>query len=65
MRLKTGDRGVQRQVAELVDEIEAQKYGPRGDVLIFCPGERQIRDLAKNPARARSHSDSSALRPLK
>jgi ATP-dependent helicase HrpA len=41
------DRGVQRQVAELVDEIEAQKYGPRGDVLIFCPGERQIRDLAK------------------
>ncbi len=41
------DRGVQRQVSELVDEIEAQKYGPRGDVLIFCPGERQIRDLAK------------------
>ena len=41
------DRGVQRQVSELIDEIEAQKYGPRGDVLVFCPGERQIRDLAK------------------
>ena len=41
------DRGLQRQVSQLVDEIEAERYGPRGDVLVFCPGERQIRDLAK------------------
>ena len=41
------DRGLQRQVSQLVDEIEAERHGPRGDVLVFCPGERQIRDLAK------------------
>ncbi|MEE3095320.1 MAG: ATP-dependent RNA helicase HrpA, partial [Pseudomonadota bacterium] len=41
------DRGLQRQVSQLVDDIEAERYGPRGDVLVFCPGERQIRDLAK------------------
>ncbi|MED6300833.1 MAG: ATP-dependent RNA helicase HrpA, partial [Pseudomonadota bacterium] len=41
------DRGLQRQVSQLVDDIEAERYGPCGDVLVFCPGERQIRDLAK------------------
>ena len=41
------DQGLQRQVSQLVDEIEAERDGPRGDVLVFCPGERQIRDLAK------------------
>ncbi|MDA9837216.1 ATP-dependent RNA helicase HrpA [Luminiphilus sp.] len=41
------DRGVQQQVVQLVDEIAEEHYGPRGDILVFCPGERQIRDLAK------------------
>jgi ATP-dependent helicase HrpA len=41
------DRGVQQQVVHLVDEIAEEQYGPRGDILVFCPGERQIRDLAK------------------
>ena len=41
------DRGVQLQVVQLVDEIAEEHYGPRGDILVFCPGERQIRDLAK------------------
>jgi ATP-dependent helicase HrpA len=39
--------GLPRQVSELVDSIDAEVYGPRGDVLVFCSGERQIRDLAK------------------
>ncbi|MBT6181197.1 MAG: ATP-dependent RNA helicase HrpA, partial [Halieaceae bacterium] len=41
------DRGVQQQVVQLVDEIAEEHFGPRGDILVFCPGERQIRDLAK------------------
>mgnify|MGYP006242484935 FL=1 len=45
-RVEDRDRGLQRQVSQLIDEIEAERYGPRGDVLVFCPGERQIRDLA-------------------
>ena len=47
-RVEDRDRGLQRQVSQLIDEIEAERYGPRGDVLVFCPGERQIRDLAKD-----------------
>ena len=39
--------GLPRQVSELVDSIDAEVHGPRGDVLVFCSGERQIRDLAK------------------
>ena len=39
--------GLPRQVSELVDSIDAEVYGPRGDVLVFCSGEGQIRDLAK------------------
>ena len=41
------DRGVQRQVSELIDEIEAQKYGPRGDVLVFCPGSGKYEILPR------------------
>lgn len=39
--------GVQEQVAALVDEIDAGAFGPRGDVLVFLPGERDIRELAR------------------
>ncbi|NND69888.1 MAG: ATP-dependent RNA helicase HrpA, partial [Halioglobus sp.] len=34
------------QVVRLVEDIESGRYGPRGDVLVFLPGEREIRELA-------------------
>ncbi|MEM8561218.1 MAG: ATP-dependent RNA helicase HrpA [Pseudomonadota bacterium] len=34
-------------IVQLVEDIEAGVYGDRGDVLIFLPGERDIRELAK------------------
>lgn len=36
-----------QQVASLVADIDAGKFGSRGDVLVFLPGERDIRELAK------------------
>jgi ATP-dependent RNA helicase HrpA len=41
------DEGATRQIAGLVDDIEAGRFGTRGDVLVFLPGERDIRELAK------------------
>lgn len=41
------DEGGQSRVAALVDDIEAGRFGPRGDVLVFLPGERDIRELAR------------------
>jgi len=41
------DEGVQQQIVSLIDDIEAGQFGPRGDVLVFLPGEREIRELAK------------------
>ncbi len=38
----TGER-----ISELVQEIDRGIYGPRGDVLVFLPGEREIRETAK------------------
>ena len=40
------DLGLQQQIVQLVESIEAGELGPRGDVLIFLPGERDIRELA-------------------
>ncbi len=40
------DEGVQNQIAELVGDIETGQFGPRGDVLVFLPGEREIREVA-------------------
>ncbi len=40
------DQGVTEQIAGLLDDIEAQRFGPRGDVLVFLPGEREIRELS-------------------
>ncbi len=42
------DEGVQQQIVTLIDDIEAGQFGPRGDVLVFLPGEREIRELVKN-----------------
>ena len=30
-----------------VDAISAEEFGPRGDVLVFLPGEREIRELSR------------------
>ncbi|MEE4204616.1 MAG: ATP-dependent RNA helicase HrpA, partial [Halieaceae bacterium] len=40
------DEGVQSQIADLVQAIDAGEFGPRGDVLVFLPGEREIREIA-------------------
>ncbi len=37
----------QQRIVSLVQEIDAGEYGRRGDTLIFLPGERDIRELAK------------------
>ena len=36
-----------RQISSLVQDIDAGTFGKRGDVLIFLPGERDIREVAK------------------
>ena len=41
------DQGVREQIVALVEAIDRGEYGTRGDVLIFLPGERDIRELAK------------------
>ena len=35
------------QIASLVEAIDAGDFGPRGDVLVFLPGEREIRETAR------------------
>jgi len=46
-----GDEGeaqdLPAQVARRAAEIDAGQYGPRGDVLVFLPGEREIREAAR------------------
>jgi ATP-dependent helicase HrpA len=54
------DEGATQQIAGLVDDIEAGSFGTRGDVLVFLPGERDIRELAK---RLR-HNTSLDVLPL-
>ncbi|MFV0278618.1 MAG: ATP-dependent RNA helicase HrpA, partial [Parahaliea sp.] len=41
------DLGLQAQVVQLVQDIAAGRFGERGDILVFLPGERDIRELAK------------------
>ncbi|MEZ5567966.1 MAG: ATP-dependent RNA helicase HrpA [Halioglobus sp.] len=48
------------RIAQLVDAIEAGDFGARGDVLVFLPGEREIRELAQ---RLR-HNDRVDVLPL-
>ncbi|MFT4615171.1 MAG: ATP-dependent helicase HrpA, partial [Bacteroidia bacterium] len=35
------------EIASLVEDIDAEQFGPRGDVLVFLPGERDIRETAR------------------
>ncbi len=41
------DDGLEAQIVSLVEDIDAGQFGARGDVLVFLPGERDIRELAK------------------
>lgn len=41
------DEGVETQIVALVEDIDAGRFGARGDILVFLPGERDIRELAK------------------
>ncbi len=41
------EEGVNAQIVSLVEDIDAGQFGARGDILVFLPGERDIRELAK------------------
>ncbi len=41
------DADTAERISALVQEIDHGVYGQRGDVLVFLPGEREIRELAK------------------
>ena len=43
----SAEEGTEAQIVSLVQEIDAGQFGPRGDILVFLPGERDIRELAK------------------
>ncbi|MBA6411929.1 ATP-dependent RNA helicase HrpA [Parahaliea sp. F7430] len=45
------DEGLQQQIVSLVEDIDRGRFGERGDVLVFLPGERDIRELAKQLRR--------------
>lgn len=47
-------------IANVVQAIDEQVYGPRGDVLVFLPGERDIRETAKSLR----HIDNIDVLPL-
>ena len=54
------DEGVRQQIVDLLSEIEQGRFGPRGDALVFLPGERDIRELAK----ALRHNERLRVLPL-
>ncbi|TGD76022.1 ATP-dependent RNA helicase HrpA [Mangrovimicrobium sediminis] len=41
------DQDATERIAELVREIDSGAWGPRGDMLVFLPGEREIRETAR------------------
>ena len=55
------DEVASEQVLRLLDDIEAEQFGPRGDVLVFLPGEREIRELSRKLRGWRAPSDFAAL----
>ena len=54
------EEGREQQIVALVQDIEAGQFGKRGDILVFLPGERDIRELAK----ALRHVDAVDVLPL-
>ena len=59
-RDQDADAGVEAQIVALVADIDAGRFGPRGDTLVFLPGERDIRELAK----ALRHGTTADVLPL-
>jgi ATP-dependent helicase HrpA len=49
--VEDADEGLRSQVVSLVQAIDAGQFGRRGDVLVFLPGERDIRELARDLRR--------------
>ena len=45
-------RDMNQVIAELLEEIERGGLGPRGDTLVFLPGEREIRELSRDLRQA-------------
>lgn len=52
--------GAEAQIVSLVEDIDAGRFGERGDILVFLPGERDIRELAK----ALRHATELEILPL-
>ncbi len=41
------EEGLEEHIARAVDSVTAGDFGPPGDVLVFLPGEREIRELSR------------------
>jgi ATP-dependent helicase HrpA len=41
------DEALAAQILALVEDIDAGQFGARGDILVFLPGERDIREVAR------------------
>ena len=54
------EEGTTRRIVALVDDIDSGRFGTRGDILVFLPGERDIRELA----RQLRHNPSLDVLPL-
>ncbi|MEM1113011.1 MAG: ATP-dependent RNA helicase HrpA [Pseudomonadota bacterium] len=52
------------QIARLVDDIEAARFGRPGDALVFLPGERDIRDVARRLRQAADGRSRREVLPL-
>jgi len=57
---KIATRAYASRLPLLLGDIEQGQFGPRGDALVFLPGERDIRELAK----ALRHNDRLRVLPL-
>lgn len=59
------ERSTEQQIVSVVSAIDAGEYGTRGDILVFLPGERDIRELAKALRRWEgAHSGRIEVLPL-
>ncbi|GAB5415329.1 MAG: ATP-dependent RNA helicase HrpA [Congregibacter sp.] len=46
-RESSANEDLMRQISDTVKAVQAAQYGPPGDMLVFLPGERDIRDVAR------------------
>ncbi len=56
------DREMEDAVVDAVDELAREDVNRPGDVLVFCSGEREIRQYAK--ALSKRHPDNTEILPL-